>query len=371
MQINEPVNLLVVDDIQNNLEAMSALLAQPGVHVLRARSGEEALELLLQHDVALALLDVNMPGMDGFALAELMRGNSKTRHIPLIFITAALHEPRRTFAGYRSGAVDFLYKPFVPDILLSKVKVFVDMYLQKKLLAVKVAELQEALRINEMFVAVLGHDLRTPLAAIVNGSELISMLSNDEKISTAAHRICSSGMRMESMVRQLLDTASIRSGQIKLNVQPGDYRSLVDAVINEVKWRFAEASIKLMNDGDTTGDFDHDRLAQVVSNLIGNAIEHGEQGRSVVVFIDGTAPEKVVVDVRNDGVIPASKMPDIFEPFQSGRQRQNGASGLGLGLYVVKNFVEAHCGKIDVQSSLVQGTVFRIELPRRPAQQLT
>ncbi len=111
-----PVKCLLVDDLEENLLALSALLQDDGVQLLTAASGAEALELLLVHDVALAFLDVQMPDMDGFELAELMRGSERTRHVPLIFVTAGVHEQQRVFKGYETGAVDFIYKPIEPHI---------------------------------------------------------------------------------------------------------------------------------------------------------------------------------------------------------------------------------------------------------------
>src|SRR5690606_24751607 len=119
-----PVKFLLVDDLEDNLLALSALLRELDVQILTARSGAEALEMLLEHDVALALLDVQMPEMDGFELAELMRGSERTRHVPIIFVTAGVRDAHRHFRGYEAGAVDFLYKPIDPHILRSKAGVF-------------------------------------------------------------------------------------------------------------------------------------------------------------------------------------------------------------------------------------------------------
>jgi len=142
--MTDNVTLLLVDDLGENLLAMEALLRGPAVRVLKARSGEEALELLLAHEVALALVDVQMPGMDGFELAELMRGSERTKHVPIVFVTAGAHDRKRMFQGYDSGAVDFLYKPVEPHILTNKVNVFVELFRQKKALA-RVSTLQSAI----------------------------------------------------------------------------------------------------------------------------------------------------------------------------------------------------------------------------------
>src|SRR5476651_1645996 len=155
MVTSEPIKFLLVDDKTENLFALEAIIRRKGLEVLLARSGSEALELLLVNDVSLALLDVQMPVMDGFELAELMRGTERTKHVPIIFVTAGTRDPQRVFTGYESGAVDFLFKPIDPRILKSKVDVFFELACQRR-------ELSQALKINEMFVGILGHDLRNP-----------------------------------------------------------------------------------------------------------------------------------------------------------------------------------------------------------------
>ncbi len=137
----EPVPFLLVDDLEENLLSLEALLRRDDRLLMKARSGDQALEILLRQDVALALVDVQMPGLDGFELAELMRGNERTRHIPIIFVTAGTADGQRRFRGYEAGAVDFIQKPIEPDVLASKVNVFFELYRQRQLLAAQRDEL--------------------------------------------------------------------------------------------------------------------------------------------------------------------------------------------------------------------------------------
>src|ERR1700750_1651818 len=167
------VKCLLVDDLDENLVALSALLNADDVELLEARSGAEALELLLIHDVALAFLDVQMPEMDGFELAELMRGSERTRQVPIIFVTAGARDQHRLFKGYESGAVDFLFKPIEPHILQNKADVFFQLHRHKQQLAHELREKTETLRLNEMLTAVLSHDLRSPLNAVLTSAVLI------------------------------------------------------------------------------------------------------------------------------------------------------------------------------------------------------
>ncbi|HET7158556.1 MAG TPA: hybrid sensor histidine kinase/response regulator [Burkholderiales bacterium] len=353
------IKILVVDDLDQNLDAIEAVLTQPGLKILRARSGTAALELLLVEEVALALLDIRMPNMDGFELAELMRGAERTRDIPIIFMTAASHDPIRIFRGYEAGAVDFLHKPLDPHILKSKVDVFVQLYSQKKRIEAQLGELQRALRLNETFAAVLGHDLRNPLNAIAMGAEVLLRSSTDEKLTTVATRIRSSTRRMAKMISQLLDVARIRSGGVSLEMHSGDLMQLCNTMRDELEGDTGRVAIS--SSGDTGATFDVDRMSQVFSNLIGNALQHSEPGSKVSVTLDGANDKLVSVQICNQGVIPAERLESLFEPFQS-----HGASkaGLGLGLYIASQIVRAHGGELKVRSSDQEGTVFSFDIPR-------
>ena len=359
----QDVQILVVDDVEQNLVAIEALLTRPGVRVLKANSGVAALEILLVQEVALILLDVQMPNMNGFELAELVRGNPQTRDIPLIFMTAAINEPQRSFRGYQAGAVDFLYKPVEPDILRSKVNVFVELFAQKKQLSAQLEELRQALRVNEMFTAVLGHDLRNPLAAVLNGAELLLLLSSDQKVGAVASRIRSSARRMEKMVSQLLDVARIRAGGVALERASGDYAQLCRRIADELKQAGHANPVQIDASGSTDGVFDPHRIGQVLSNLLGNALQHGDPDGSVAVRIDGADPAQLRLSIHNRGAMPAAVLEQAFTPFRPGRDARS-QPGLGLGLYIAKYFVDAHGGDIALDSSEAEGTTFTIRLPR-------
>lgn len=208
---DDRIKCLLVDDVPENLVALQALLENDRVQVLKAQSGSEALELLLNHgDVALALLDVQMPEMNGFELAELIRGSERTRHIPLIFMTAGSREHNWQFRGYETGAVDFLYKPIDPYMLSTKANVFFELHERKRALAQQLRERTEALRVNEMFMAVLSHDLRTPLQSITIAATLLQRQVDPARVSSIAGRMLQSSERMARMIEDLLDVTRIR-----------------------------------------------------------------------------------------------------------------------------------------------------------------
>jgi signal transduction histidine kinase len=357
------VKCLIVDDREENLLVLEALLHRDDVEVLKAHSGAEALDLLLSHDVALALLDVQMPEMDGFELAELMRGSERTRHVPIIFVTAGSHDQRRVFRGYESGAVDFLYKPIEPHILANKAAVFFQLYRQTQQIALELEARTERLRLNEMFTAVLGHDLRNPLNAIMTGAQLLEHSATDDGMKRVAGRMLSSARRMSRMIEDLLDLARARlAGGIPLKRERTELGAIVQRLVQEHQTAHATHEIALVVDGDLTGHWDADRLAQATSNLLGNAIQHGHEGR-IDVTVRALEDSFVAIAVTNRGSIPPELLPNLFDPFRGGQRPTHRNEGLGLGLYIVQQVVLAHQGRIDVTCE--DGvTTFRITLPR-------
>jgi two-component system sensor histidine kinase/response regulator len=363
--MEKSVKCLLVDDLEENLLALSALLRRQDVEILTARSGSEALELLLVNDVALALLDVQMPEMDGFELAELMRGSERTRQVPIIFITAGARDQHRVFKGYESGAVDFLFKPIEPHILQNKADVFFQLHRHKQQLAQELREKTETLRLNEMLTAVLSHDLRSPLNAVLTSALLIQRRSTEEPVKETAGRILSSGKRMSRMIEDMLDMARARlAGGIPLRREPADLGALVDRVVSEVQAAYPQRKIEVEQTGTLGGNWDGERLAQVASNLLGNALQHGDPGGIVRVTVDGTRPDAVVLNVVNSGTIPPDLLPQLFDPFRGSRRQTGRAEGLGLGLYIVQQIVLAHGGRVDVQSGNDNRTAFVVRIPR-------
>ena len=364
-----PVKCLLVDDLEENLLALSALLRGDGVELLLARSAAEALELLLVHDdVALAFLDVQMPETDGFELAELMRGSARTSRIPLIFVTAGSNDQHRMFKGYESGAVDFLFKPIDPRILKNKAEIFFRLHRQQQQLAQDLKERNETLRLNELFVAMLGHDLRTPLTALLVTAQALGPRSGDaEFVRQAAARLQSSGKRMKRLIDDLFDLARARLGEgIALNVARAELNEPLTRVVDEHRAAWPQRRVVFDATGDLSGVWDAHQLGRVAANLIGNALQHGEAASDVVVTVDGRHDERVVLSVANQGLVPADMLPHLFDPFRVGGGSSAQSGGLGLGLFIVAQIVKAHGGRVEV-SSEAQQTRFEVTLPRGTA----
>lgn len=356
---------LLVDDVEENLIALEALLQRDGLDILKAQSGPEALELLLAHDdVALALLDVQMPEMNGFELAELIRGSERTRHIPLIFMTAGSREQNWQFRGYESGAVDFLYKPIDPHMLTNKASVFFELHRRKQALAHELRARTEALRINEMFMAVLSHDLRTPLQSIVAAASVLKRLPSPDKTALMADRVLGASQRMGHMIEDLLDVTRIRqAGGLALQLGPAHMQTLVQRTLDEVATSHPERPIDSTLAGDMAGTWDAERLCQVITNLVGNALHHGSADHPVRIAVDGSRSEEVSIAVSNGGTIPAGLLPHLFDPFRGGEREPGRHQGLGLGLFIAHQIVRAHHGTIEARSQN-DVTSFLVTLPR-------
>lgn len=365
MNKNTGIKCLIVDDIEQNLVALEALLQHKDIMFLKARSAREALELLLENsDVALALLDVQMPEMNGFELAELIRGSERTRHIPLIFMTAGSQEQNWQFKGYESGAVDFLYKPIDPYILTTKVNIFVELYKHKKELSRELEARTEALRVNEMFMAVLSHDLRTPLQIIKMTAALLKRQKDLEKNQELADRVIVSGQQMSRMVSDLLDVTRIRqAGGLKLSTKIANLHELSESTVKSFQDCHPERTITYHIEGDPLGSWDVSLLAQVLNNILGNALQHGNREYPIEVFLDGSNQETLIIRIKNRGEIPEHMLSVLFNPFRGGERREGQVEGLGLGLYISQQIVIAHGGNIFVKSE-ENITEFEISLPR-------
>src|SRR3984957_5751414 len=214
----KPIFFLLVDDLEENLLSLEALLRREGLTLLKARSGDEALEMLLKHDVALALLDVQMPGMDGFQLAEFMRGNERARHIPIIFLTAGTADSQRRFRGYEAGAVDFIHKPIEPDILRSKAGVFFELYRQRQQIAAQRDELKaqsealrEADRRKDEFLATLAHELRNPLAPLRHGLDVLRKTPDSGEAGEIRDMMDRQLVHLVRLIDDLLDVSRVSS----------------------------------------------------------------------------------------------------------------------------------------------------------------
>jgi two-component system sensor histidine kinase/response regulator len=282
----------------------------------------------------------------------------RTKNVPIIFLTAGARDPQRVFKGYEAGAVDFLFKPIDPHILKSKADVFFQLQRQK-------VELANNLRLNEMFVGILGHDLRNPLSSVVTGAQLLERQLSEPAHLRTVRRMISSAGRMRDMIDQLLDLTRARLGGGLGFIRSRrriDVAEIVGRIADEVRAASPERQVLVTTQGDCHTAADATRLLQLFSNLLSNAIHHGVPGTPVTATVEGGAGEIVVV-VRNEGSIRPNVLPRIFDPFH-GERSSLSSRGLGLGLFISQQIAAAHGGTIVVASSPETGTAFTVRLPK-------
>ena len=372
---NDPVKCLLVDDLPENLVALEALLKSDGLECHKASSGEEALELLLVHDYALALLDVQMPGMDGFELAELMRGSERSRHVPIIFVTAGSGDTARRFRGYEAGAVDFIQKPIEPDILRSKANVFFELYnrrrqiaKQRDSLAAMGLELQVADAQKNRFLAVLAHELRNPIMALVAGLRLLERREGTDAVPEIRSAMNRSLGHMTRLVEDLLDISRIEQGKISLRHEELLLQDVIGFAIETVQPISDSAEHRLhlaLPDDPVRLRGDHARVTQIVGNLISNAARYTPNGGNIRVSLR-SEDRWAKIEITDNGIgIAPEQQGRIFDIFAQvapdGRMNQE---GLGIGLALVKQRVELHGGRILLtRSAPGEGSSFEVWLP--------
>lgn len=385
MKIDMPTKILIVDDLPENRHALTKVLEQEDRVAFQAESGEAALSLLLEHDFALAILDVMMPGMNGFELAELMRSTQKTRHIPIVFVTAAGKETNFDFQGYESGAVDFLHKPLDISAVKSKVNVFVELHQQRQELKQRIdelertrtelqateVELQRALQMRDDFMSMVAHELRTPLNTLHLETQVRSMLleKNDmqafsaDQLKTMFKRDRRQIESMSRLITDLVDVSRIQNG--RLSVHPVELRlsGLLHRVVEDLSQQANAAGCELRLDiqEDTVGLWDEFRLEQIVINLLTNAFRYGAE-KPVDVSLE-VQEQRACIRVRDHGPgIGAEDQHRIFGKFERVASRAV-PDGLGMGLYIARQLAEAQGGTLSVKSEMGQGATFEVALP--------
>ncbi len=363
-----PVKLLLVDDLEENLVALEALIRADGREIHCARSGEDALSLMLEHDFALAMVDVQMPSMSGFELAEMMRGTERTRRIPIIFVTAASRELNYAFRGYESGAVDFLYKPLEPMMVRGKVNVFVELYRQRQSLESTQAELERAVRMRDDFMSIVSHELRTPLNTLFLQAQLRQKVIPSGQIDAERlQRLAASDERqIRNMIRlidDMLDVSRLRTGRLAIVATPGDLavitRRAVDALSEQAV--AAGCPVTVSDASMLPVVCDEFRIEQVLTNLLTNAFRYG---RCAPVHVQLEARgNQVCATVRDRGPgIPPGDQQRIFAQFERGAGVSD-VPGLGLGLFISRQIAQSHEGTLDVESTPGHGAAFRLCLP--------
>ena len=491
------INVLLVDDQPANLLALESMLESPELNLIRAASGDEALRWLLKEDFALVLLDVLMPGMDGFETAQLIRARERSMHTPIIFITAINTSDTHVTRGYSLGAVDYIFKPIVPEILKAKVAVFVELFKHAALVKRQAAELADALDRSQIaakalaeseeryrrlfsssseaivlyervskkvidandaarrlygytrreflklsgadlfpsfqkitslktlqqtqvrkdgstfpaevthgplplsgtelmmvlirditerlqadenerlrareamqrdFVATVSHELRTPIAAIRGFAETLRLGALEDRLNRIrfVKIIERHAEKLGGLVEDLLTVAALESGRIKPEPESIELNQFITGCVESIAPLAARKAVSIRIELDpafrVTADQRH--LAQIMQNLLDNAIKYNRRGGSVEIRGRKNGPN-AVISVSDTGIgISPKDLPLLFQQFhRSANAKAHAIGGTGLGLYIIKNFVECNGGKIWAESRKEQGSTFYFTLP--------
>ncbi|RYF13855.1 MAG: response regulator [Comamonadaceae bacterium] len=403
-----PVNILIVDDEPRNLAVLESVLDDPGYRLVRATSGDEALLALMADEFAVLILDVQMPGMNGFELAQMIKERRKTARVPIIFLTAFYTDDQHIMEGYGSGAVDYLNKPVNPPVLRSKVAVFAELHRKSReveranrLLHAEVGErrraearlselnasldqrvtertlelqasearLMEASRRKDEFLATLAHELRNPLSPLRNAAHFLKLRGpGTQDVQWAADVMDRQVSVMGRLIEDLMDVSRINQGRLELRRT----RVALDQVI-------AEALETMEPQIDGSGhkltvvqppsrlvlDADRGRLAQVFVNLLSNAAKYTDPGGQIELRVVGEGGH-AVVSVRDTGIgIPSHRLENVFEMFsQEEPALSRSRGGLGIGLSLTRQLVELHGGTVVAHSEGPgKGSVFTVRLP--------
>ncbi|HEY6893642.1 MAG TPA: response regulator [Rhodanobacteraceae bacterium] len=414
----DPVDILLVDDQPARLLAYRAILAPLAENLIEASSGAEALKHLMERECALILLDVNMPGMDGFETASMIHQHPRFEKTPIIFVTAINVSDMDRMRGYKLGAVDYVTVPIIPEILRSKVVVLAELHRKRRDLqlanqrlehaneALRVEKARELMRLNESlrlannelatrntelqaqiaervsaelrllevnrrkdeFLATLAHELRNPLAALGNALNALQLAERVDPLHEAMLRQLKLLVRL---IDDLLDIARINRGKLTVQRTATTLRAVLDSAIETAMPLLLADRHSLevtMPPEEIPLYADQDRLSQVFSNLLNNAVKYSASGSPIALTAtsDGNNVEIAVTD-SGIGLAPG-KTEEIFEAFaQIDTSVERSRGGLGIGLTLVKRIVELHGGRIAAHSDgLGQGSRFTVALPLEP-----
>ncbi len=389
MEPASPVQILLVDDHPENLLALEAVLSDESYQLVKASSGHEALRKVLQGDFAVIVLDVHMPDMDGLETAKYIKMRERSRDTPIIFITAADQDPAVYFSAYALGAIDYIRKPFVPEMLKSKIDGFVRLHrsnmklqLQKELLHQQTMDLEKAnievhaaSLVKTRFLATMSHEIRTPLNGVIGVADLLLGTQLDDEQRMYVETIKSSGDSLLRMLNDILDFAKMETGKLNLSDSPFDLHATVmetmDLFQAKARLKGVELLLNLSPEVDNLVSGDEARLRQILMNLIGNAVKFTNQGTVSILMRPYTAAKPsddisspvqwVEFEITDTGEgIPPGREEELFRPFtQLSPYMTRNHDGTGLGLSICKLLVELMGGNIRFEHAASgQGATF-------------
>lgn len=377
----EKINILIVDDRPENIIALEALLKRDDVNLISTTLPNEALRLAWEMDIAIALVDVQMPEMDGFELVEILKSNPRTKNILVIFVTAISTETKYAVKGLNTGAVDYLYKPLNPYVTSAKVDSFIQFVRSQRELVKKNKELEsyqkelirakelaeQGRKIKENFLANMSHEIRTPINGIIGIANLLEKTPLNQEQQEMISLLEISSNSLLGVINDILDISKIEAGKFKINRAPTDLIMTSFSIVNLLSIRAKEKHLDLITEFDPqipkSVMADSLRLNQILMNLIGNAIKFTHEGNVTlrVQVMDHKGNNMLIkFSVSDTGIgIAEDKIDKTFETFEQAEDNTTlRYGGTGLGLSIVKNLARLKGGLLTVDSELGKGSTF-------------
>lgn len=369
--------ILIVDDSPQNIISLQKVLEKNNFEVDTASSGEEALKKILKKSYVLIILDVQMPGMDGFEVAEAISGYSKAKETAIIFLSAATANINLITKGYSSGGLDYISKPVDMNILLLKVKTFYRIYEQSRALnemqvalRAEIEFRKEAERKKDEFISIASHELKTPMTSIKGYIQLLerSLDKNDkETIRTRLHKVQNQIEKLNLLIVDLLDISKIESGKLKFNKKYFAFDDLLDHIIEVMQQ--SNPQVRILKKGNFEADIyaDEMRIEQVIINFITNAIKYAPDGEEIHITTEMRGDD-IYFSVRDFGIgMSQEHQQKVFEKFYRIEETSARFQGLGIGLYICQEIIERHNGIIGANSIPDEGSEFYFQIPTHPA----
>ena len=365
--------ILIVDDRPENILPLKDFLEHHHFETDSANSGEEALKKILHTSYSLIILDVQMPGMDGFEVAEAISGYSKAKETAIIFLSAVNTENKFITKGYSSGGLDYITKPVDMDILLLKVKTFYRIYEQsRKLIEVQKELLKEiefrkmAERKKDEFISIASHELKTPLTSVKGYMQLLERNLDKGDIVTVKRHLDKAQIQLEKLndlIADLLDISKIESGKLKFNKKFFNMNAMLDNLI-EIMHQ-SNPDFKIVKKGSVFEEIyaDEARIEQVIINFLTNAIKYSPGTEEVHINLERFG-DNIYLGVRDFGIgIAPDMQQQVFDKFYRVEETAIHFQGLGIGLFIAAEIIRRHSGKIGVKSQSGEGSEFYFNLP--------
>jgi len=366
--------ILIVDDKIENITALKKVLESHNFVVDTALSGQEALKKILRQSYQLIILDVQMPEMDGFEVAESISGFSKTNDIPIIFLSAVNISKEFITKGYASGGHDYLVKPFDPDILVLKIRTFIKLYEQtlelSKMQQVLIEEIEQRKRAElkkDEFLSIASHELKTPLTSVKGYIQLaeMSVQSNEKEnalnfISRSSNQI----KKLDTLINELLDISKMTTGNLEYHFSDFNFEPFLDNVIDVILRSNPGRNIIRNGYADFVINGDEFRLEQVLLNYLSNAIKYSSEPHAIFIDVETTGSNELKVSVKDSGIgISKVDQANLFGKFYRAVQSSSKYQGFGMGLYICAEIIEKHGGTYGVESEPDKGSTFYFTLP--------